>query len=80
MSKTLTERKMSARFELSPMRGMEAEEVMSKEDTKAALKEALKEWMDEKFAAFGRWSFYAIAAMGLTALVYFMLRMNGWKQ
>lgn len=53
---------------------------MSKEDTKAAMKEALKEWMDEKFAVFGRWSFYSLSAMALTALVYFMLRMNGWKQ
>lgn len=59
---------------------MEAVEAMSKEDTKAAMKEALKEWMDEKFAVFGRWSFYSLSAMALTALVYFMLRMNGWKQ
>lgn len=52
---------------------------MSDDPVKEALKEALREWLDEKFAAFGRWSFYTLASLGLFALVYFILYMNGWK-
>lgn len=48
------------------------------EETKAALKEALKEWLDEKFAALGRWSLGGIAALAFAALIYFILRSNGW--
>lgn len=47
---------------------------------KAALKEALKEWLDEKFAAFGRYSVYSLAAAGLASLIYFILTTNGWHK
>jgi hypothetical protein len=51
------------------------------EDTaKQALKEALKEWMDEKFATFGKWSFSALATALVGALVYFLLLSNGWQR
>jgi hypothetical protein len=51
-----------------------------RDDTmKAAVKEALKEWLDEKFVAFGKWSLASLAALGLAALVYFILTANGWK-
>lgn len=53
---------------------------MSDQDTKDALKEALKEWLDEKFATFGKWSAAGIAAAALGALAYFMLSMNGWHR
>lgn len=57
---------------------------MNEEDlkriTKEAHKEALKEWLDEKFAQFGRWSVTTIAAMVLAALIYFMLFTNGWQK
>ena len=49
-------------------------------DTKEALKEALKEWLDEKFAEIGRWSFMTITALVLGALVLFILKMNGWSK
>ena len=54
---------------------------MSKEpdEMKRIVKEALKEWLDSKYAEFGRWSFYTVAAAGLTAVVYFILRSNGWR-
>ena len=48
-------------------------------ETKTVIKEALKEWMDEKFAAFGRWSIIGIAAAALFALMYFILAVKGWK-
>ena len=48
-------------------------------EMKAAAKEAIKEWLDEKFATFGKWSLTTLAALGLAALVYFILLANGWK-
>ncbi len=54
---------------------------MNEEDAmKKALKEALKEWLDDKFAVFGKWSMSALAAAGLAALVYFILSINGWHK
>jgi len=49
-------------------------------ETKEALKEALKEWLDEKFAELGRWSFRTLSALALGALVFFILKMNGWSK
>lgn len=39
---------------------------------KEVVKEALKEWLDDKFLAFGKWSAAAIAAAALAAVVYFI--------
>lgn len=50
------------------------------DDMKQAVKEALREWLDDQFARFGKWSAGAVAAMGLAALVYFILTMNGWHK
>lgn len=47
---------------------------------KAALKEALKEWLDEQFAMFGRWTFYSALAAGFAGLVYLGLRSQGWSK
>jgi hypothetical protein len=48
--------------------------------TKEVVKEALKEWLDEKFALVGKWTVQGIVAAALAALVYFILAWNGWKQ
>lgn len=48
------------------------------QEQKDVVKQAFKEWLDEKFATFGKWSAVSIAAMALGALLYFILRMNGW--
>lgn len=53
--------------------------IISHTEVKVALKEALKEWLDEKFTVFGKWSFRGLASASLFALVYFVLTMNGWK-
>lgn len=53
---------------------------MSDVDIKAALKEAIKEWMDEKMLQFGRWSFGAFASAAVFALVYFVLTIQGWHK
>lgn len=50
-----------------------------KEVIKSAMKEAMKEWLDARYAEFGVFSFRMIGAAFILAIVYFMLKMNGWK-
>jgi tryptophan synthase beta subunit len=53
---------------------------VSDQDTmKDAVKEALKEWLDDKFSTFGKWAAVTLAALGLAAFVYFVLWAHGWK-
>jgi len=47
---------------------------------KEALKEALKEWMDDKLLQFGKFSIASIGIMGVVALVYFILKLYGWSR
>ena len=48
-------------------------------EIKDVMKTAITEWMDAKFQTFGKWSLTGLAVMGLGALTYFILRMNGWE-
>jgi hypothetical protein len=48
--------------------------------TKEAVKEALKEWLDEKFLMVGKYTVNGIIAAGLVGLVYFILTNQGWKE
>jgi hypothetical protein len=47
--------------------------------TKDAVKEALKEWLDDKFLLVGKYTVNGIIAAGLAALVYFILTHQGWN-
>lgn len=47
---------------------------------KQLFKEAFKEWLDEKFLQFGKWSFRTISLLVFSAVVYFVLQMNGWHK
>lgn len=49
-------------------------------EAKEVQKEAIKEWIDEKFAQFGKYSLGAAAAATIGALTYFILTMNGWHR
>ncbi|UOF83103.1 fmrfamide related peptide family [Caudoviricetes sp.] len=49
-----------------------------KEVIKSALKDGIKEWMDEKFMRFGKWTVGALAAAIFSAMIYFMLLSQGW--
>lgn len=53
---------------------------MSEQDIKAALKEAIKEWMDQKVYQFGKWSLVTVACSGVFALAYFILSVNGFHK
>lgn len=53
---------------------------MEKEDLKRIMQEALKDWLNDKFAEFGKLSLGAIAAAALAAMTYLILAMNGWHR
>lgn len=53
---------------------------MAEQEMKGILKEALKEWLDEKFSTFGKWSLATISALILGAITIFILNTNGWHQ
>ena len=50
------------------------------EKQKEIVKEALKEWLDEKFASMGRWTAGAFGAALFVGLVYLVLSMHGWHR
>lgn len=45
---------------------------------KAALKEGLREWLDEKFADLGKWTLQGLCAAALAGLVWLALVSSGW--
>lgn len=47
---------------------------------KAALKEALREWLDDQFAAFGKWTAASLAAVIFAGLIYIALSATGWHR
>lgn len=47
---------------------------------KVAFKEAAKEWLDDLFATFGRWSLFSIGGAAVVGLGYFLLWTNGWRK
>lgn len=49
------------------------------EDVKAVFKQALKEWLDEKFMTFGKWSAVGISCMILGVMAYLALHFAGWS-
>jgi len=53
--------------------------MMSPEEQKQAIKEALEEWLDKQFTAFGKWSLKGIVALGLAGLVYLWAITHGWS-
>jgi uncharacterized iron-regulated membrane protein len=54
------------------------------EEMKAAVKEAIKEFLEEKWrdvtSSFGKWALGLIAAAALAGIVYFIAWANGWRQ
>lgn len=52
---------------------------MTPEQQKQAIKEALEEWLDKQFTAFGKWSLKGIVAIALAGLVYLWAMTHGWS-
>lgn len=53
---------------------------LTHDEMKRAFKEAIKEWMNERFIDVGRWTVSAFLVALLTALIYLTLTFNGWHQ
>jgi hypothetical protein len=53
---------------------------LSKQESKDAVKEALHEWLDEKYSTFGKWSLHSFLALLVAAACYFVLAANGWHK
>ena len=49
-----------------------------KELQKAAIKEAIQEWLDKQFATVGRWTVRGIVSAALAVLFYFYAASHGW--
>lgn len=47
---------------------------------KQAVKEALREWLDDQFASFGKWTFTGLLAAAFVGLVYLALTGAGWHK
>lgn len=65
------------------MRPSQAVQTMNNVDPEAlkqAMKEGLREWLDAKFAAFGKWSLMGLGAAALAGLVYLALAGAGWHK
>lgn len=60
-----------------------AEEYMPRigdDEMKRIVKEAIKEWLNEQFAQFGRWSFLGIMAAALGLLAMALITSGGWHK
>jgi hypothetical protein len=51
---------------------------LERDSQKEIVKEALKEWLNDQWAAFGKWTAKGIAAMAFSALAYWWLSTHGW--
>lgn len=52
---------------------------LTREEQKAVIREALKEWADEKFMQFGKWSMTGAVIFAFTAIAYLYLSAHGFK-
>lgn len=65
-----------------PDEGMPAIHLTSveKEEQKAIVKEALKEWLDAQWAVIGKWTVKGAAAAIFSAVAYWWLTTHGWHR
>lgn len=53
---------------------------VDKETAKAAVKEAMKEWADERIREFGWLLIKTIGGLAFAALAYYILTAEGWHK
>jgi hypothetical protein len=51
---------------------------LTKEEAKAAMKEALSEWLDKQWAAVGKWTVGGLASTAIAGLAYFYSKTHGF--
>ncbi len=52
----------------------------SVDERKEVFKSALNEWLKERFAEFGWFSFKALAVVAFTVVMYLWIYLNGWHK
>lgn len=52
---------------------------LDREEQKSIVKEAIREWLDEKYTELGKWTLHGMLAAGLGALAYFLATHGGIK-
>jgi len=53
---------------------------LTKSEQKQIVKEAIKEWLNETWAEFGKWSARSIAAIVISVVAYLWLSQHGWRR
>lgn len=53
---------------------------LSKEELKEAVKKAHKEWLDEQFAAVGKWALRSLLGFALVLFIRAVLNSQGWHK
>ncbi len=53
---------------------------LDREAQKQALKEAIREWMDDAFAEFGKWTFKGLLVLAFAGCVYMAMKGQGWSK
>lgn len=53
-------------------------EMLQEDEIRKALREEVRAWLNEMFAAFGKWSASGLLAAALAGLVYLALIGQGW--
>lgn len=52
---------------------------MTERDQKEVMKQAIKEWMDEKYSDVGKWFVKTLLVAGVTSLLFYYISMRGFK-
>ena len=50
----------------------------TRDERKALIKEALREWLDEKYSTFGKWTAHGFGAVVIAAAAYLIAWKSGW--
>jgi hypothetical protein len=53
---------------------------LDREAQKQVLREAIREWMDDAFAEFGKWTFKGILVLAFAGCVYMAMKGQGWSK
>jgi hypothetical protein len=53
---------------------------LTPEEQKAVIKDALKEWLDDAFSEFGKWTVKGLLVAAFGGCVYLALISQGWRK
>lgn len=53
---------------------------LNQNEQKEVVKQAIREWMDDAFAEFGKWTLKGILVLAFAGCVYLALKGQGWHK